>query len=372
MAQTATAPVRRHSTGARITNLHVRKERKLTPPGVMDRRIKLNPQIEDQVMTHRETVARIISGEDKRMMLVVGPCSMSNEASDVRYAEKLADIAARVSDVMFIAMRCCPMKPRTVTGRDPDNWPGLLEDPAMDGSGDVNRGIELTRRIVKRIVELEMPFCLEVLDADYIEFLDDLVSLGWLGARDVQNGNLRRCASGLSFPMLFKNTTWGDTAPAIGGMRSAHNPSFFKGIDNETGGNAILDTTGNPDTAIILRGGDQGPNYDEASVRKVQKCLRDKNLTDFVMIDCGHGQLPSKEAYMQQLDILHDVVRQRLAGNLRLAAMFESNVKSGRQNIGSVGVANLVPGLSVTDGCVGIDDTEAAILDIAARLRHAS
>jgi 3-deoxy-7-phosphoheptulonate synthase len=327
----------------------------------LKQQLPLTSALTQQVSTHRQTIRAILNGEDSRLLVVVGPCSIHDPQSALEYAEKLARLATDVSDEMLLVMRAYVEKPRTTVG-----WKGLAYDPHLDGSDDMAGGLTLSRELMREMLRLGLPIATELLQPMAASYFDDLLSWVAIGARTTESQIHREMASGLNMPVGFKNGTDGGVGVATDAMRSASHPHRHFGVDSQ-GHPAIIHTRGNPDTHLVLRGGHRGPNYDQHSVAQVQSALNKLAIPARIMVDCSHansGKDPSR-----QPAVFTDVLEQRLQGDRSLIGiMLESHLFEGCQPLSNT----LRYGVSVTDGCMGWEATESLLLEGATMLRQAA
>ncbi len=303
----------------------------------------------------RRAIQRILHGEDDRLLIVVGPCSVHDPAAAVEYAQRLLELRSQVSDQLLLVMRVYFEKPRTTVG-----WKGLINDPNLDGSFEINKGLGLARRLLLDLNELGVPAGTEFLDLISPQYIADLVSWGAIGARTTESQGHRELASGLSCPIGFKNATDGSVKVAIDAIHAAARPHVFMSLTKD-GHSAIFSTTGNEDTHIILRGGSR-PNYDSESVDIAANAIQDSGLVPKIMIDFSHAN--SRKQPDKQARVAEDVAGQIVRGETRIyGAMIESNLVGGRQNL-SAG-ADLVYGQSITDACMPWAHTEPVLLQLA-------
>ena len=313
------------------------------------------------VTKSRKTVKDILFGDDKRLMVVVGPCSIHNVDEAIEYARWLADFQKKVEDELFLVMRVYFEKPRTTVG-----WKGLINDPDMDESRNINSGIRKARRLFCEITKLGVPIASEMLDPITPQYLSDFISWGAIGARTTESQTHRELASGLSFPIGFKNGTDGGLQVAIDAMGAAMGEHSFLGM-GEYGMTKIIRTTGNEDVHIVLRGG-MLPNYNEESIRKTEAQLRKAKQGSCIMVDCSHGN--SFKNHKIQKSVLSQVIDQVVDGNLSIRGlMIESNINEGKQKIPD-NIKDLKYGVSVTDACVSIKETEIMLLDASEALKN--
>jgi 3-deoxy-7-phosphoheptulonate synthase len=332
---------------------------RLPSPLQLKSQLPLDLALTEQVAAHRRAIRAILNGDDSRLLVVVGPCSIHDPHSALEYAQRLADLAAQVSDQMLLVMRAYVEKPRTTVG-----WKGLAYDPQLDGSDDMAGGLTLSRHLMREMLRLGLPIATEILQPMAAGYFDDL--LGWvaIGARTTESQIHREMASGLPMPVGFKNGTDGGIAVASDAMRSATHPHRHFGMDRQ-GHPAIIETQGNRDTHIVLRGGHGGPNYDSQSVASIRGNLAKHALNARIMVDCSHAN--SGKDPLRQPQVFRNVLAQRLQGDTSLVGMMlESHLFEGCQPLS----ASLRYGVSVTDGCLGWDDTEQLLRDAVNKLRY--
>ena len=326
----------------------------------LKQQLPLSHSLHQQVNTHRQAVRAILDGEDPRLLVIVGPCSIHDPQSAIEYASKLARLAEHVSSEMLLVMRAYVEKPRTTVG-----WKGLAYDPHLDGTDDMDAGLTLSRELMLEMIQLGLPVATELLQPMAASYFDDLLSWVAIGARTTESQIHREMASGLNMPVGFKNGTDGGAAIAVDAMRSAAHPHRHFGVDSQ-GHPAIVQTAGNADTHIVLRGGHQGPNYDASSVAKISAELSRLKIPSRIMVDCSHAN--SGKDPLRQPAVFNDVLEQRLHGNHALIGMMlESHLFEGCQPLSS----SLRYGVSITDGCLGFSATEQLLTDAATRLAQA-
>ena len=323
----------------------------------LKQQLPLTPALSQQVAAHRDAIRAILNAEDPRLLVIVGPCSIHDPQSALQYAGKLARLASEVSDTMLLVMRAYVEKPRTTVG-----WKGLAYDPHLDGSDDMAGGLTLSRELMLEMIRLGLPVATELLQPMAAGYFDDLLSWVAIGARTTESQIHREMASGLSMPVGFKNGTDGGVTVAVDAMRSAAHPHRHFGVDSQ-GHPAIIQTAGNPDTHMVLRGGHPGPNHDRESVSQIKSELNRLNIPSRIMVDCSHAN--SSKDPLRQPFVFNDVLEQRLQGDLSLIGMMlESHLFEGCQPLS----ASLRYGVSVTDGCLGFSATEQLLLEAARRL----
>ena len=326
----------------------------------LKQQLPLSHSLHQQVNTHRQAVRAILDGEDPRLLVIVGPCSIHDPQSAIEYASKLARLAEDVSSEMLLVMRAYVEKPRTTVG-----WKGLAYDPHLDGTDDMAAGLTLSRGLMLEMIQLGLPVATELLQPMAASYFDDLLSWVAIGARTTESQIHREMASGLNMPVGFKNGTDGGAAIAVDAMHSAGHPHRHFGVDSQ-GHPAIVQTAGNADTHIVLRGGHQGPNYDATSVANISAELSRLKIPNRIMVDCSHAN--SGKDPLRQPAVFNEVLEQRLRGNHSLiGAMLESHLFEGCQPLST----SLRYGVSITDGCLGFDATEQLLTDAARRLANA-
>ena len=326
----------------------------------LKQQLPLSNTLTRQVARHRDAVRAILNGEDSRLLVIVGPCSIHDPESALEYAGNLARLAADVSDQMLLVMRAYVEKPRTTVG-----WKGLAYDPHLNGSDDMAHGLTLSRALMREMLELGLPIATELLQPMAAGYFDDLLSWVAIGARTTESQIHREMASGLSLPVGFKNGTDGGVSVASDAMRSAAHPHRHFGVDSQ-GHPAIVHTPGNPDTHLVLRGGHRGPNYDRDSVAQVNSDLGKLKIPARIMVDCSHAN--SGKNPLRQPAVFTDVLEQRLQGDTTLIGMMiESHLFEGCQPLSPA----LRYGVSVTDGCLGWGATEQLLRQATEQLRQA-
>src|SRR2546427_8024070 len=341
-------------------DLHVESIRPLLPPAILLEELPLSEKGSLVVGRTRKEVTRVLRGEDDRLLVIVGPCSIHDPVAGLDYARRLKKLADELGHDLRIVMRVYFEKPRTTVG-----WKGLINDPHLDGSFAINEGLRLARRLLLDLVELGLPSGCEFLDPITPQFISDLVSWGAIGARTTESQVHRELASGLSMPVGFKNGTDGGVQIAIDAVRAAAHPHRFLGV-TEQGLAGIVATRGNPDCHVILRGGATGPNYDAMSVQKTLSALRDAGMPARVMIDASHGN--SEKDYKRQPLVVKDVAAQLAQGEMGITGMMmEGFLGDGRQELRDP--ASLTYGQSITDACMGWELTVPVLQELAASVR---
>lgn len=333
-----------------LQNLNVAGLDRLTAPGELERQLSVTPRAHGTVVEGRQTIEAILRGQDPRLLVVIGPCSIHDPEAAMEYARKLAALKEKLDDRLYLVMRVYFEKPRTTVG-----WKGLINDPHLDGSFDVSRGLELARQLLIDINELGLPAGTEFLDPVTPQYLDDLVSWAAIGARTTESQTHRQMASGLSMPVGFKNATNGSLQVALDAMQSALSPHHFIGVD-EDGRACVVHTRGNAFGHVILRGGSEGSNYHAKDIAQAAKRLADAKMNPLLLVDCSHAN--SGKKFAQQQVVWDSLVEQRAGGtDSIIGVMIESNLNEGKQSIPD-DKSKLKYGVSVTDECIGWDMTE--------------
>jgi 3-deoxy-7-phosphoheptulonate synthase len=331
-------------------DLHVREFERLLTPRALKTELPVPEKTNRMVVDSRERIVRILRKQDPRLLVVVGPCSIHDVKGALDYARRLSKLQQECAQQMEIVMRVYFEKPRTTIG-----WKGLINDPKLDGTYDINLGLRMARRLLLDITDLGLPTATEFLDPIIPQYIDDLLSWAAVGARTTESQTHREMASGLSMPVGFKNGTDGGLQIAVDAMISSRNSHCFLGIDQE-GVTSIVRTTGNPAGHIVLRGGRLRPNYDEASLLEAESKLIQAGLPPVVMVDCSHAN--SMKQHTRQELIWNTVLQQRAAGNTAIAGvMVESFLEEGNQPFPSK-TGCLRYGVSITDACVSWEMTE--------------
>ncbi|CUS36038.1 3-deoxy-7-phosphoheptulonate synthase [Candidatus Nitrospira nitrificans] len=340
-----------------IDNQHVIEIKALPSPRAIKTKLPITDQAAALVVETREAIRRILHGEDRdRLLVIVGPCSIHDPDAAYEYAGKLKPIADALRDRFLIVMRTYFEKPRTTIG-----WKGLINDPRLDGTCDIAAGMELAREILLRINQLGLPCGTELLDPISPQYVADLISWAAIGARTTESQTHREMASGVSMPVGFKNGTEGSLQVAINAMTSARAPHNFVGI-NADGQTAIIKTMGNPDRHLVLRGGGGRTNYEAQDVIKAEAAVAGEGIARPIMIDCSHDN--SKKDHTRQGFVAREVLQQFREGRQSIMGfMLESNLNPGKQ-AWKEGVA-LQHGVSITDACLGWDETERLLIELA-------
>ena len=342
-------------------DVRIEKLKPLLPPAILMEELPVSERASTIVALARQAVTRILRGEDDRLVVIMGPCSVHDLEAAEEYAAKLKVLAQEVDKDLYIVMRVYFEKPRTTVG-----WKGLINDPHLDGSFSINEGLRKGRRLLRDLAELGVPCGCEFLDPISPQFFADLVSWGAIGARTTESQVHRELASGLSVPVGFKNGTDGNLQIAFDAIRAAANAHHFLSVTKE-GLAAIVATKGNPDCHVILRGANSGPNYGAEHVTKAVDALVRHGLPARVMVDCSHGN--SSKDYKRQPEVAADLAKQIAGGSAAIfGLMLESHLVGGRQDLKPG--CPLTYGQSITDACRGWDETVPVVHKLAEAVRH--
>ena len=350
MTQQATGAQHASISTTPLEDLRVRGVTRLITPAQIKEQLPVSRSQMESVLRGREQARAIIRGEDDRLLVVVGPCSIHDSAAALDYAEKLAALSREVADRIFVIMRVYFEKPRTTVG-----WKGLINDPLMNDSCDMAYGLTLARKILLNIADLGLAAGTEFLDPIVPQYTAELISWAAIGARTTESQTHREMASGLSMPVGFKNGTDGSVQTAIDAMKSSRTPHSFLGIDQD-GATSIIKTTGNPDSHVVLRGGREGTNYEPHLVAGVCEALRKSGLRPMLMVDCSHAN--SGKDPRRQPEVWQSIIEQRASGRREIiGAMLESHLNFGGQSL-SNDPAALKYGVSITDACIDWQTTK--------------
>ncbi len=345
----------------KLFNTQIEDSHVLLTPNEVKSKSPSTDLVDKIVLKYRKDIENILEGRDNRKFIVVGPCSIHDVEAAVEYAERLKTLSERVQDKLLLIMRVYFEKPRTTVG-----WKGLINDPDMDDSFHIEKGILSARSLLITIAELGLPAGTEALDPIIPQYISELISWSAIGARTTESQTHREMASGLSMPVGFKNGTDGSIQVALNALQSARTTHHFLGI-NQEGQVSIFRTKGNAYGHIILRGGSGQPNFDAANVKLVEEKLKQTNLPSRIVIDCSHGN--SNKDYKQQAFVFEDAIQQILDGDTSIVGMMlESNLFEGNQPI-PANLEQLKYGVSVTDKCIGWEETEKIILAAHAKLK---
>jgi 3-deoxy-7-phosphoheptulonate synthase len=345
------------------SDLHVVETRPLVAPALLHRELPLPEQGARTVQQARERIKAILHAGDQRQLVIVGPCSVHDIDAARAYADAIAEVQRRHRDELEVVMRVYFEKPRTTVG-----WKGLINDPHLDGSYDINTGLRRARSLLLHLADLGLPAATELLDPIVPQYIADLVSWTAIGARTTESQTHREMASGLSMPIGFKNGTDGSVTTAINAMEAAARPHHFLGI-NADGQAAIVSTTGNPDGHLVLRGGKGGPNFHAEAVEAAASQLARDGLPARLMVDCSHGN--SNKDYRRQGEVLRSVADQVAGGSVHvMGVMLESHLVAGSQKLPS-DLSQLTYGQSITDACIDLPTTLELLEHLAAAVRKA-
>jgi 3-deoxy-7-phosphoheptulonate synthase len=333
----------------RTENTRVSEVTRLVSPREVKEGLPASTEILANVAKYRETCRRILRGEDPRLLVIVGPCSIHDPVSAIDYAKRLATLSKEVEEKLFVVMRVYFEKPRTTVG-----WKGLINDPHLNDSGDMEHGIKVARQLLLDVAALGLPSATEVLDPIMPQYIADLISWSAIGARTTESQTHREMASGLSMPVGFKNGTDGSIQTAIDAMRSSRSSHSFLGIDQE-GMTSIIKTAGNPDGHLVLRGGRDGVNYHPHQTADAAAKLKSAGVPSAIMIDCSHANSGKDPA--RQPEVWTSILEQRAAGRADIVgAMLESHIERGAQSLGE-DPSTLRYGVSITDACLDWETT---------------
>jgi len=343
-----------------LENLNIESHEILETPQELKARLPVPEAISRQIADARHAVARILTGEDHRLLVVIGPCSIHDIDAGMEYAQRLKLLSDQLADDLLVVMRAYFEKPRTTVG-----WKGLINDPHLDDTFRVAEGLETARRFLLDVAALGLPLSTEALDPITPQYLQDLISWSAIGARTTESQTHREMASGLSSAVGFKNGTDGSFGVALNALQSVSSPHRFLGI-SPAGQVAVLTTRGNPNAHIVLRGGTSGPNYDADAVARCEAEHARAGLAPNIMVDCSHAN--SNKDYTRQPVVARDVARQIKAGNQSLMGlMIESHLHAGNQPISS-NPQEMRYGVSVTDACIDWETTAELLSEVAAEL----
>ena len=338
-----------HQSLEKTSDLHVVETRPLIPPSRLHNDIPLDLNSANTVSKTRRSIQNILHNNDSKLLVIVGPCSIHDVEAAKEYSKYIQNFRSIYKDKLEIVMRVYFEKPRTTIG-----WKGLINDPHLDDSYDINTGLRRARSLLSYLAKRGIPSATELLDPIVPQYIADLISWTAIGARTTESQTHREMASGLSMPIGFKNGTDGSFSTAINAMQSASKSHHFLGV-NDFGMASIVNTTGNPDGHIVLRGGSKGPNFDSKHVKRISSELKDNNLPYKVMIDCSHGN--SNKDFRKQSDVLKNVANQISNGEENiLGIMLESHLKEGNQKL--LIREDLEFGKSITDACIDIETTQ--------------
>lgn len=348
-------------TQSDIDDVNIESIQPLVTPAELKTELPLTENAYQTVLRGRETIRNILDGKDKRLFVVIGPCSIHDPAAAHEYADRLKVLSEKVKDSLYIVMRVYFEKPRTTVG-----WKGLINDPDMNDSFNIEKGLRLGRKLLLELNEKGLPCATEALDPNSPQYYQDLISWSAIGARTTESQTHREMSSGLSSPVGFKNGTDGGLTVATNAMQSVKHGHSFLGL-NDQGQVSVIRTSGNPYAHVVLRGGNGKPNYDAGSVADAENALNKAKVSTKIMIDTSHAN-SNKDPFLQPL-VLKNITEQILDGNKSIVGiMVESHLKGGRQDIPE-NLCDLEYGKSVTDGCIDWDTTEKALLEMHEALK---
>lgn len=343
-----------------VEDWRIRGMTPLTPPDLLQHEIRQTPASKETVINGRSEAVNVVHGTDKnrRLLVVIGPCSIHDPAMALEYCDRLLKLKQKYEADLLIVMRSYLEKPRTTVG-----WKGLVNDPDIDNTFNINKGLRVARQLFLDLTAKGMPLASEMLDPISPQFTADLLSVGAVGARTTESQVHRELASGLSFPVGFKNGTDGTLDVAIDAIGAVKHPHHFLSV-TKPGNVAIVGTDGNDDCFVILRGGKKGTNFDAQSIKEAKAALEKRNLRPRLMVDCSHGN--SEKNHANQPKVAHALAEQMKEGeDAIMGVMIESNINEGSQKVPAEGKAGLKYGVSITDACIGWDDTEKVLAELA-------
>ncbi len=344
-----------------VEDINIAAIQTLVTPAQLKAELPLSDKARAMVLDGRQTIRNILDGKDNRLFVVIGPCSIHDPVAAHDYADRLKALSEKVKDTLYIVMRVYFEKPRTTVG-----WKGLVNDPDMNDSFDIEKGLHIGRKLLLELNEKGLPCATEALDPNSPQYLQDLISWSAIGARTTESQTHREMSSGLSSPVGFKNGTDGGLTVAINAMQAVQSGHSFLGL-NENGQVAVIRTKGNPYGHVVLRGGNGKPNYDASAVEQTEAALSKAKVSFKIMIDASHAN-SNKDPFLQPL-VLENITQQIIDGNQSIVGlMVESHIKGGRQDIPS-DLSQLVYGQSVTDGCIDWQTTEDSLLKMHEALK---
>ncbi|RYY79407.1 MAG: 3-deoxy-7-phosphoheptulonate synthase [Moraxellaceae bacterium] len=353
--------VNNSGSGEQVENINIAAIQPLITPAQLKAELPLSDAAKSVVLQGRQTIRNILDGKDNRLFVVIGPCSIHDPVAAHDYADRLKVLSDKVKDTLYIVMRVYFEKPRTTVG-----WKGLINDPDMNDSFDIEKGLHLGRKLLLELNEKGLPCATEALDPNSPQYLQDLISWSAIGARTTESQTHREMSSGLSSPVGFKNGTDGGLTVAINAMQAVQSGHSFLGL-NENGQVAVIRTNGNPYGHVVLRGGNGKPNYDASAVVQTEAALGKAKVSCKIMIDASHAN-SNKDPFLQPL-VLENITQQIVDGNQSIVGlMVESHIKGGRQDIPS-DLSQLEYGKSVTDGCIDWQTTEDTLLKMHEALK---
>ncbi len=346
-----------------VDNLNVESQEVLITPEQLKKELPMSAKAANNIAENREVIRNILDGNDPRLFVVVGPCSIHDVDAAIDYANRLKELADEVADTLYIVMRVYFEKPRTTVG-----WKGLINDPYLNDTFKIQEGLHIGRKLLLDIAAIGLPTSTEALDPISPQYMQDCIAWSAIGARTTESQTHREMASGLSSAVGFKNGTDGGLDVAMNAIQSAQNPHRFLGINGD-GQVAIIHTKGNPYAHVVLRGGSNGPNFDSVHIELTEQALNKAGAANNIMVDCSHAN-SSKKPELQP-NVMDDVSRQIIDGNQSIIGlMIESNINKGNQSIPD-DLSKLSYGVSVTDGCIDWDTTATAIRSMRDKLKDA-
>ena len=341
-------------------DLNIVGQTALATPARLKSQLPLNDDLGHIVQNARNDIKNLLNGSDKRLLIVVGPCSIHDPLAAVDYGERLYELSQKLSDSLLIVMRTYFEKPRTTVG-----WKGLINDPHLDDSFQIEQGLEISRRLMLDLTSLGLPLATEALDPVTPQYLQDLIAWSAIGARTTESQTHREIASGLSSPVGFKNATDGRLDVAINALKSVAKPHRFLGIDGE-GQVSVVQTRGNANAHIVLRGGSNGPNYEASHINMCETALADAGLPGNIMVDCSHAN--ANKDHNRQRQVIENIGEQIAAGNQSIIGlMIESHLEAGNQSL-TDNKSDLNYGVSITDPCIDWDTTEFVLTALAEKI----
>ncbi|MEH6466761.1 MAG: 3-deoxy-7-phosphoheptulonate synthase [Porticoccus sp.] len=344
-----------------VENINIRSQDVLITPKALKEEIPVTDTARKTITEGRSTIQNILDRKDHRILVVIGPCSIHDISAAKDYANRLKALADEVGDTLYVAMRVYFEKPRTTTG-----WKGLINDPYLNDSFKITDGLHVGRQLLLDVAELGLPTATEALDPISPQYMQDLISWSAIGARTTESQTHREMASGLSSTVGFKNGTDGSLTVAINALQSVASPHRFLGINSE-GSVSVVTTAGNPYAHVVLRGGDNKPNYDSVSVSIAEQELTNAGIPTNIMVDCSHAN--SNKNHELQTLVMENVTNQIIEGNQSIIGiMVESNLKAGNQKI-TENLDDLEYGVSITDACIDWETTEKSLRDMREKLK---
>lgn len=333
-----------------LDNTNIHNIERLTTPAELKNQYPIISAMANHIRSSRMTIRNILDRKDHRKIAIVGPCSVHDTEAAIDYAHRLKELADKISDEIYIIMRVYFEKPRTTVG-----WKGLINDPDLNGSFNIAKGLNVGRKLMIQINQIGLPIANEALDPISPQYLQDLIAWSAIGARTTESQTHREMASGLSVPIGFKNGTDGSLDVAINALESVNNKHSFLGIDH-AGHVSIINSAGNPHAHIVLRGGRSKTNYDSVNIALTEQALKTKQLPNNIMVDCSHAN-STRNPNVQPL-VLENIANQILEGNQSIiGVMLESNLYEGNQKLSE----NMAYGISITDACISWETTESAL-----------